>query len=956
MDNYNIKKRRQFAFLLSILVIISIFQFKLLYLLYPTASGEDVSERRFSDPIALNLTETAPLKENISVPSDVYIASAVMNISTPVNSAHAPLSPSVDIGNDSTAEWTYSGTGYGRFGIQEYFSDGNRSFTGVAGNNASTSFIIPEGANIESAFVNATPVPVKANISHMYDVDEDYSGGALDGLNLSDGKLFLEKEKRTLVFGSQEELLSGMMNNISVNSGRISLAKRVNWFSEEWKFRVPILITNTASAPLQNYSLLVIINTAYFIYQNMMKEDCSDMRFTSVDGTDLYSYWIEGGINTASTAIWVFLPYAPASSVTTIYMYTGNERASSYSNIANAFLFYDSFETGYQNNWHATSPNIWGISESRNHSGSRSLVAASATSSNNRYILAKNLNLTNISFDSWWYLDTYVSYFDISQCLRCSFNPNFNDYEINWDGGNWVLSYTLNGGWHEYISTSYPWPTNGVWMKVTLQIYGNNFRFLLNDAQVLPSSGWYETSAGLQNGTIGFRAWTTPANRWYIDDVRVRNFVYPEPLVTPVYQVEGIYLPQGEYLTPPLRPGGLSIDNVSWNSSLPAGTSIVIYERTGNTPTPEQGGWSVWNILSNNSVPQNNSTEYIQFKAVLQTSYPCNTPEIDDFAIEYTGYRYYGTYTSFQLDPPAGSCFTGVWVSAEGLLETGQYKIEVSSDGELFREINNGSFSEFIFPFFHLFWRLTLYSQGSYTPELDRLSFKFEYAYYPANISIFCDGREVPWSGGLLLGDVIIDLMQYLNGSSRYSGGGNGDNYSTTSVYMPAGAPVPVLFHHLNIYSENAPIMLNSLKISYSASFYVNITEVVRALASNFTGNRNNITEKGSCLDIPVVFSCLAPGQILFQTIFILDNPPLFLDIRPVLIETLEDIPYSLYLPDYFSDDVDGSALNYTLQPVGQNASALSFELNATANTLSLLTAHDFYGEITFYLNASDSH
>jgi hypothetical protein len=74
-----------------------------------------------------------------------------------------------------------------------------------------------------------------------------------------------------------------------------------------------------------------------------MRSDCGDIRFTDSDKITQLSYWIESGCNTASTQIWVKVPTIPASSTKTIYVYYGNLSATSQSNGANTFIFFDDF-------------------------------------------------------------------------------------------------------------------------------------------------------------------------------------------------------------------------------------------------------------------------------------------------------------------------------------------------------------------------------------------------------------------------------------------------------------------------------------------------------------------------------------------------------------------------------------------------------------------------------------
>jgi len=113
------------------------------------------------------------------------------------------------------------------------------------------------------------------------------------------------------------------------------------WFNPSWKYRVPITIDNTANANnLTDYQVLVTVDTASLISAGKMRSDGGDIRFTDSDGA-LLSYWIESGINTAKTKIWVKVPSIPAKSTKTIFMYYGSTASvSSASDGASTFIMF----------------------------------------------------------------------------------------------------------------------------------------------------------------------------------------------------------------------------------------------------------------------------------------------------------------------------------------------------------------------------------------------------------------------------------------------------------------------------------------------------------------------------------------------------------------------------------------------------------------------------------------
>jgi len=120
---------------------------------------------------------------------------------------------------------------------------------------------------------------------------------------------------------------------VTVNGPITETANFIPWLTG-WGYRRPVVVTSTNS--LSNYQILVQVDTASLISAGKMRQDGGDIRFTDSDGRMLLSYWIESGLNTASTNIWVKVPSILAGSKT-IYMYYGNPSATSQSSSVAVF-------------------------------------------------------------------------------------------------------------------------------------------------------------------------------------------------------------------------------------------------------------------------------------------------------------------------------------------------------------------------------------------------------------------------------------------------------------------------------------------------------------------------------------------------------------------------------------------------------------------------------------------
>jgi len=106
-----------------------------------------------------------------------------------------------------------------------------------------------------------------------------------------------------------------------------------------YTMRQPIIVDNTGNPSVVfDYQLRVNLNHDNFDFSKA-KPDGSDIRFTTNDGISLLPYWIEKWDSVNEVAIvWVKVPSIPASDTTTIYMYYGNEDATSESNVTDTFI------------------------------------------------------------------------------------------------------------------------------------------------------------------------------------------------------------------------------------------------------------------------------------------------------------------------------------------------------------------------------------------------------------------------------------------------------------------------------------------------------------------------------------------------------------------------------------------------------------------------------------------
>ncbi|MDH4473303.1 MAG: DUF2341 domain-containing protein [Fluviicola sp.] len=106
-----------------------------------------------------------------------------------------------------------------------------------------------------------------------------------------------------------------------------------------WSYIQPILVTENSGALVTDYQLQLTVNTQDMITAGHLLADGSDLRFTKdCGGTLLFSYWIESGINTPTTKVWVKIDTLQANANRVIYMQYGNALATAVSQIAGTFI------------------------------------------------------------------------------------------------------------------------------------------------------------------------------------------------------------------------------------------------------------------------------------------------------------------------------------------------------------------------------------------------------------------------------------------------------------------------------------------------------------------------------------------------------------------------------------------------------------------------------------------
>ena len=109
-------------------------------------------------------------------------------------------------------------------------------------------------------------------------------------------------------------------------------------YTPEYNYYKEIALSEQSGADLTNYQLRIDVD----FVSGKMNSDYSDLYFVDSDNMTSLDFWVET-YDATRAVCWVEIPTITASSSKTIYLYYGNASATSLSNAANTFIFFDDF-------------------------------------------------------------------------------------------------------------------------------------------------------------------------------------------------------------------------------------------------------------------------------------------------------------------------------------------------------------------------------------------------------------------------------------------------------------------------------------------------------------------------------------------------------------------------------------------------------------------------------------
>jgi hypothetical protein len=313
-------------------------------------------------------------------------------------------------------------------------------------------------------------------------------------------------------------------------------ASVVGWLSG-WPYRNYHII-NGVSTQLTDYQVRITVyygsgtSSGDTVYLNgLCKSDFSDLRFTGPDGVTLLPYWIEYYTASNYAYVWVKIPSIPASGSTIFYLYYGNPSASSASDGASTFLFFDDFlgTSLDTSKWdvrttsggtYSVSGGILTITVQSDGVNWKEVTLRSYTTLPSKCEIRAKVKWTYASEHESWIMNYYT---DPSNLQAMGYRGYYNNYVLRTviSGQIYDRTYSMendNPSGYEWWSLSYDGTT--LVFKRTTAVSGP-WTTLQSTTSNIITSGY---TVGIRDAVKG-----STASYFYIDYIFARNLNNPEP-------------------------------------------------------------------------------------------------------------------------------------------------------------------------------------------------------------------------------------------------------------------------------------------------------------------------------------------------------------------------------------------------------------------------------------------
>ena len=330
--------------------------------------------------------------------------------------------------------------------------------------------------------------------------------------SVADSNIIVEKNDSTKDVYDESYVDDATFDNSGNTIG--TLGRDTSWWNSSWSKRKPINIWVDSGSTSSNYQAKL-----HILYDNDMNNDFSDLRFIRDSDNTKLDYWIESKNDGSWADVWVEI----ADSITTTnqtlaWVYYGNPQASSESNGASTFLFFDDFSSWDIDKWDKTEPGSTSVSVSNG------IIELTGDGSNRAEALGKTAISRPARFRIYCKVDSGFNYKQASV-------GGADDYSTDWQNAVYVsFTDTSTGRRLGAIASgqgSYSTPPidhddyhirDITWLPGKIEYYEDDV-YKGDHTNDIPSANLY----------AHLKSPKESGKKLYVDWIAVTNYVDPEP-------------------------------------------------------------------------------------------------------------------------------------------------------------------------------------------------------------------------------------------------------------------------------------------------------------------------------------------------------------------------------------------------------------------------------------------
>lgn len=439
--------------------------------------------------------------------------------------------------------------------------------------------------------------------------------------------------------------------------GKVTLSYWVDHGVDGTNYRKVITVDNSSNASeLNNYQILLNLDTSELISAGKMNSDCSDIRITDTDGSTKLNYWLEAGCDTTNTKIWTKIPSIPANSSKSIYVNYGKTSLTSESNGTNTFITFDDF-SGDLTQWTIDTPLAASTSISIVNSKMKIHV-------DKLYLQPQNAN--------WWNTPENAPIAYLAQPAGdWSAEIKLESYTVRWGTHVGMILYTnrdnaIQMGRQQTSDVVNNFQVAKIINNVGtggIGVYNDNTLPALLRIRKLGTTMYYDVSIDdgvtwqqmvsntqLTGNNVGVFAkhWCPPGPPCYeaidapFDNFHIRSYSTPEPTIS-VGDEQKYYESSGTFVSSVIDTQGFATwGTMTYNSEVPGNSALSMKIRSCDDL--DCSGEIAFEDISDTSASGDDLSSkdgvidgqrYIQYQASFSNTDVTKTPELFDIAINY---------------------------------------------------------------------------------------------------------------------------------------------------------------------------------------------------------------------------------------------------------------------------------------------------------------------------------